>query len=86
MLVLIQVKEEHTDYSKMIYGHTDCMVVNAVQAVFPNKKIDCGYCYLGIDDKDYLLPEFVTKNIEKFMNREKVEPFEFELDLDNPCR
>ena len=79
--MIIQVKEEHTDYYTMINGSSDCMVSKAVREVFPNSCIDCGYSRLCIDDHTYSLPEFVTENIKKFMNRETVKPFEFELDI-----
>jgi hypothetical protein len=83
MLVLIQVKEEHTDHSKMTIGNIDCMVARATRDIFPNERVSCGYTFLGIGNKDYLLPQFVTENIRKFMAREQVEPFEFEIDLDD---
>lgn len=84
--MIIQVKEEHTDYNKMIFGNTDCMVANATKDIFPNERVECGYAFLRIGEKRYELPDFVQENIRKFMLRQKVKPFEFEIDLDNPYR
>ena len=84
--MIIQVKQEHIDRAIKAYdsGHFsschECIVAQAVSDVFPDKHISCGYCTLTIGSRDYVLPVFVTRKIEDFIERHSVEPFEFELD------
>jgi hypothetical protein len=83
--MIFQVSQEvinKAEFNRKQIGYnqvTDCLIATAVKEVLPNSKVICGAFSMSIDAVEYKLPTKAIDEIGNFLNKQQIEPFEFEL-------
>lgn len=64
------------------YNASNCAVAQALRRLFPDADITVAYDLVHIDDREYVVPPVIQEVIHAIDRGEHVEPFAFELELE----